>query len=103
LGGEACRLRSGEQKAFLTYGIQFFRDAFFLNYPLNQIVHFRSETGFELSKFAPYVHPENVQDLISLFEKAHYHVVRNGSAKMLFADLALKLTRLINLPQKQQT
>ena len=101
--GKLAALGREEQKAFLTYGIQFFRDAFFLNYPLNLIVHFRSETGFELSKFAPYVHPENIQDLVSLFEKTHYHVIRNGSAKMLFADLALKLTRLINLPQKQQT
>ena len=60
--GKLAALGREEQKAFLTYGIQFFRDAFFLNYPLNQIVHFRSETGFELSKFAPYVHPENIQD-----------------------------------------
>jgi len=90
-----------EQKAFLSYGIQFFRDAFFLNYPMGQIVHFRSETDFDLKKFAPFVHPENIQDLVSLFEETHYYIVRNGSAKMLFADLALKLTRLINLPQKQ--
>jgi DNA polymerase-3 subunit delta' len=92
-----------EQKAFLSYGIQFFRDSFLTNYPVNDLVHFRSETGFELSKFAPYVHSGNISELISLFEKTHYHILRNGSAKMLFADLALKLTRLINLPDKARS
>ena len=38
--GKLAALGREEQKAFLTYGIQFFRDALFLNYPLNQIVHF---------------------------------------------------------------
>jgi len=92
-----------EQKAFLSYGIQFFRDSFLTNYPVNDLVHFRSETGFELSKFAPYIHSGNISELISLFEKTHYHILRNGSAKMLFADLALKLTRLINLPDKARS
>ena len=92
-----------EQKAFLNYGVQLFRDAFLLNYSMDKLVHFRSETNFDLSKLAPYVHNENIKDLVALFEKTHYHILRNGNAKMLFADLALKLTRLINLPQQKSS
>ena len=88
-----------EQKAFLAFGIQFFRDAFLLNYKLESIVHFRSAKDFDLYKLAPYVNSHNILELIKLFEKTHYYVTRNASAKMIFSDLALKLTRLINLPK----
>jgi len=87
-----------EQKAFLSYGVQFFRDAFLLNYSLHDLVHFSSKSNFDLSKLAPYIHSENILDLIQLFEKSQYHIQRNASPKMLFSDLALKLTRLLNKP-----
>lgn len=87
-----------EQKAFLSYGVQFFRDAFLLNYSLHDLVHFSSKSNFDLSKLAPYIHSENILDLIQLLEKSQYHIQRNASPKMLFSDLALKLTRLLNKP-----
>ena len=87
-----------EQKDFLIYAIQFFRDAFLLNYGLEQLVHYQSKNGFDLTKFAPFVHSKNIQQLIRLFETSHYHILRNASGKMVFADLGIKLTRLLNLP-----
>ena len=97
---ELSELGREEQKAFLSYGIQFFRDAFLLNYSLQEIVQFRSQNNFDLSKLAPYVHSQNIKEIILLFEQTHYYVLRNGSPKMLFSELALKLTGLINLPVK---
>ena len=70
---------------------------------MDNLVHFRSETNFDLSILAPYAHNENIKDLVALFEQTPYHILRNGNAKMLFADLALKLTRLINLPQQKSS
>jgi DNA polymerase-3 subunit delta' len=87
-----------KQKAFLKFGIQFFRDAFLKNYTLDELVHFKSETGFDLKKLAPYVHSGNIQELIKLFEDHHYYVQRNSNAKMMFAEMAFQLTRLINTP-----
>ena len=96
---EVAALGREEQKAFLSFSIQFFRDAFLLNYKLDKIVHFQSNTDFELTKLAPFVNNDNILDLIALFENTHYHILRNGNAKMLFSNLVLKLTRLINLPR----
>ena len=87
-----------DQKAFLNYGTQFFRDAFLINYSLHELVHFRSENNFDLNKLAPFVNNENIQDLISLFENSRYHILRNANAKMIFAELGLQLTRLLNKP-----
>ena len=86
-----------EQKSFLVYGIQFFRDAFLLNYNLKKIVYFQTKNNFDISRFAPYLNNQNILGLIQLFERTHYYISRNGNAKMLFNNLALKLTRLINL------
>ena len=88
-----------EQKAFLAYGIQFLRDAFLLNYKLESIVYYRSSIDFDLSKLAPYIHNQNVLELIKLFENTHYYVLRNANTKMIFSNLALKLTKLLNLPK----
>jgi DNA polymerase III subunit delta' len=96
---ELAVLGREKQKAFLEYGIQFFRDAFLKNYKLSDLIHFKSETGFDLEKLAPFVHSENILELISLFEKQHYYVQRNANVKMLFADMSLQLTRLINTPK----
>tara|TARA_B100000989_G_scaffold63469_1_gene43873 strand:- start:4515 stop:5630 length:1116 start_codon:yes stop_codon:yes gene_type:complete len=87
-----------KQKAFLNFCIQFFRDAFLKNYKLSDLVHFTSETGFDIDKLAPFIHGSNIQKLIELFEDQHYYIQRNANAKMVFSEIALKLTRLINLP-----
>ena len=90
-------LNREDQKAFLSFSIRFFRDAFFTNYSLNEIVHFKSRNNFDISKFAPYINNKNVIKIISLFEETHYNLIRNGNEKMLFSNLALKLTKFISL------
>ena len=37
-----------DQKAFLGFCIQFFRDAFLINYSLNEIIHFQSQNNFDM-------------------------------------------------------
>ena len=93
--GEISVLGREEQKTFLQYSIRFLRDAFLLNYSLNDLVHFRSENGFDINKLGPFVNSENINELIALFEKSHYHITRNASAKMIFTELSLQLTRLL--------
>ena len=95
-----CKFGKEEQKTFLKYGIQFFRDAYLLNYSLDDIVSFRSKTNFDLSRIAPYINDKNINELVSLFEQTHYNVLRNGNVKMLFINLALKLSELIYLGVK---
>ena len=85
-----------KQKAFMRYGIQLFRAAFLTNYALNDLVHLNPSTDFDLNKLAPFIHSKNILALIRLFEEQHYYIQRNANSKMLFSELALQLTRLIN-------
>jgi len=96
---ELALLGRESQKAFLRFGVQFFRDAFLRNYGLSELVHFTSETGFDIDKLAPFIHHSNIQKLIDLFENHHYYVQRNVNAKMMFAEMALQLTSLIDTPK----
>ena len=95
-----CEFGKEDQKAFLEYGIQFFRDAYLLNHSLNDIITFQSKTNFDLSKIAPYVNHMNVKELVTLFEETHFNIKRNGNVKMLFINLAFKLSELITLDVK---
>ena len=86
-----------DQKEFLAYSIQFFRDAFLINYKLDSLIHFRSSVGFDIHKLAPYIHAGNILELITLFEKNHFYVIRNANSKMIFSNLSLKLAGLMNI------
>lgn len=84
------------QKSFLEYCVQFFRQALLKNYKVNDLVFMESEVGFDLAKFAPFVHNNNIFPIISAIEDASYHIERNGNAKIILTDLSIKLTRLLH-------
>ncbi len=84
------------QKRFLEYCLQFFRQALLLNYKSDQLVFMESKTGFNLSKFAPFVHSGNILDIEKEVSEAMYHIERNGNAKIILLDLSMKLTRFLH-------
>tara|TARA_B100000767_G_C19773667_1_gene541398 strand:+ start:1613 stop:2755 length:1143 start_codon:yes stop_codon:yes gene_type:complete len=84
------------QKEFLLYCLNFIRQALLLSYGAEGLVNFQSMTGFQIGKFAPFVHSCNAQELIELLEDTTYAVDRNANGKILFSDFALKMTRLLN-------
>lgn len=89
------------QKRFLDYCLQFFRQALLLNYKSDQLVFMESKTGFNLSKFAPFVHSGNILEIEKEISEAMYHIERNGNAKIVLLDLSMKLTRLLH--KKEET
>lgn len=84
------------QKSFLQYCMRFFRQAMLQNYEISDLVFMKTQTDFDLKKFAPFIHNNNVVDIISELEKAQYHIERNANAKIILSDMAIKLTRLIH-------
>ncbi len=88
------------QKKFLSYCIEFFRQALLKNYGAESLVFFKAHDGkFDLKKFAPFVHQNNIFEITEQLQDAAYHIERNGNAKIIFADLSIKLTRLIHKKQ----
>ena len=86
------------QKQFLLFSIDLFRQALLIKYGVFELTSYKPKGNFEISRFSNYVHNGNIHLIISELEAAYLHVERNGSAKMIFSDLSLKLTRHIHTP-----
>lgn len=85
------------QKKFLHYCIMVMRQALLLNYGAAELTYMKIHVdGFQLKKFAPFIHENNILPIIEELENAIYHVERNGNAKIIFTDLSIKLTRLLH-------
>ena len=85
------------QKKFLHYCIMVMRQALLLNYGAEELAYMKIHVdGFQLKKFAPFIHENNILPIVEELENAIYHVERNGNAKIIFTDLSIKLTRLLH-------
>ncbi|MEC7265535.1 MAG: DNA polymerase III subunit delta' [Bacteroidota bacterium] len=85
------------QKQFLNYCLTMMRQALLLNYKADELVYTKIHMqGFDLGKFAPFVHENNILEIVEELEKAIFHVERNGNSKIIFTDLSIKLTRLLH-------
>ncbi|MBS9461282.1 DNA polymerase III subunit delta' [Flagellimonas sp. 389] len=85
------------QKQFLSYCLTMMRQALLLNYKVDSLVYAKIHLeGFDLCKFAPFVHENNIQNIVKELEKAIFHIERNGNSKIIFTDLSIKLTRLLH-------
>lgn len=88
------------QKQFLNYCIQFFRQALLLNYKAESLVFLEPKNeGFQMGKFAPFIHNGNILDLVKELEDAMYHIERNGNPKIILLDMSIKLTRLLHVKE----
>ena len=86
------------QKNFLSFSMSIFRNALLKNYEINSLVNFNPQTDMNFESFSKYVSGNNIEDIFYEIEEAHKGIESNGNANMIFMDLSLKLTRLI---QKQ--
>ena len=89
------------QKRFLDFCLQFFRQALLLNYKSDQLVFMETKSGFDLSKFAPFVHSGNILEIEKEISEAMYHIERNGNAKIILLDLSMKLTRFLHKKEEK--
>ncbi len=86
------------QKKFLSYCLTVVRQALLLNYRADSLVYLKMHLpDFQLAKFAPFIHENNIVPIVKELEEALYHVERNGNSKIIFTDLSIKLTRMLHM------
>ena len=84
------------QKKFLYFCLEIFRQAMLKNYKAESLIYFQSHNGkFSFNKFSEYVHHNNILEINEEIEKAIFQIERNGNAKIIFTDVSIRLTRLI--------
>lgn len=86
-----------EQKNFLNYCSEIFRQALLKSYQVNDLVNVQIQVeGFKWEGFAQFIHGANIEEILEEINEASYHIERNGNAKFILLDLSIKLTRLLH-------
>jgi DNA polymerase-3 subunit delta' len=61
----------------------------------NSLVFLAGDEASFSDNFHPFINPDNIYPLTDEFNLAYSHVEANGNAKIIFLDLALRVTKLI--------
>lgn len=85
------------QKEFLSYSLNLLRENFALNQKVPSIVSLNSDEKMFANKFHAFIHPGNIEKLQIEFSKAYAHIESNANPKILFLDLALKISVYIRM------
>ena len=94
---EVAKTGRETQKKFLSYCLAVMRQALLINYKAAELAYMKIHVdGFQLEKFAPFVHENNILPIVEELESAIYHIERNGNSKVILTDLSIKLTRLLH-------
>ena len=98
---EVAKTGRETQKNFLLYCISIIRQAMLINYKAGDLAYMKIHVpDFQLEKFAPFIHDNNVIEIVDELEKALYHIERNGNAKLILTDLSIRFTRLLHRKSK---
>lgn len=96
-GEEVAKTGRETQKKFLKYCLAVMRQALLLNYGAIELAYMKIHVdNFQLEKFAPFIHENNIMSIVEELENAIYHIERNGNSKIILTDLSIKLTRLLH-------
>ncbi|EAZ80288.1 DNA polymerase III subunit [Algoriphagus machipongonensis] len=82
------------QKSFMLSGLNVLREVMLKNADLNELLRTTGSDREFIDKISKTVLDENhVMKLYNTFNQAHYHLERNGNAKLIFADLSMKVLK----------
>lgn len=84
-----------KQKAFLQYAQRQLRENYIYNFHCADMNYqTEAERNFS-SKFAPFIHENNVERMMNELSKAEQQIAQNGNAKIIFFDLCLQMIVLV--------
>ncbi len=85
------------QKNFITYSLRILRENLMLSLGQikNKLVFLSGDEASFSENFHSFITQDNIYPLTDELNLAYSHVEANGNAKIIFLDLALKVTRLI--------
>lgn len=84
-----------KQKSFLEYGLKILRESLALHFNTSDIVYMEGEEMEFTRNFAPFISGTNIIQIISEINKAIQDIERNANGRIVFLDMALKLSSFI--------
>lgn len=92
-----ARMGRERQKRFLNYATRMLRENFALNKAAKykeEIVYLANEEAEFSEKFSKYINDNAVIALNDEFNKARFHIERNGYAQLVLLDMAIKIVQI---------
>ncbi len=85
------------QKNFISFSLRILRENLMLSLDQkkNGLVFLAGEEAAFSKNFHPFINQNNIYPISDEFNLVYSHIEANGNAKIIFLDLALKVTRLI--------
>jgi DNA polymerase-3 subunit delta' len=84
------------QKNLITYSISMMRETLLHSAGVTTMNRTRGEELKFVQDFSKVMNLDKVEHSFKLMNDATYHLERNGSAKMIFLDLSLKISKTLN-------
>jgi DNA polymerase III subunit delta' len=84
------------QRNLMSYSMNMMRETLLHAFGANAINRVRGEELKFVQDFSKVMDVEKVEKSFKMMNDAAYHLERNGSAKMIFLDLSLKIAKTIN-------
>lgn len=81
------------QKNMIAYSMNMMRETLLYNAGAEEINRTRGDEREFVQKFSKVLNVEKIETSFNLLNDAGYHLERNGSAKMIFLDLSLKIAK----------
>ena len=97
LSDTLAKLGREKQKKFFEYCIRMIRECFMLSNVSESLVNLTPGEMAFARKFAPFIHQGNVGSLSEQMGEACRNIERNAYAKLVFTDLALKISPLLHI------
>jgi len=94
---EMAKIGRDKQKAFFNFALKMIREYFVMNMKQSNLVYLKQEEKEWGARFAPFINERNIQSFFNEFELAIKHISMNGSPRIIFMDVALRMVRLIKL------
>jgi DNA polymerase III subunit delta' len=85
------------QRNLITYSMNAMREVLLRLSGAVAMNRFHGEELTFIENFSKFLDVEKIEKSFQLLNEAHYHLERNGSAKMIFLDMSLKISKILNL------
>jgi DNA polymerase-3 subunit delta' len=89
-----------DQKALLEYGLHIFRQCLYQISDASQLIKSLEKEKAFIVNFAKTLNPNIIGAMAEKISDAHYHLERNGRAKILHLDLSLNLIKIFSSNKK---
>ncbi len=88
---DLAQLSREKQKSFMEYALRMIRGSFMIRNHFDDIsLLIRKESEFS-QKFSAFITPANIEGIADEFDKAAYHIERNGNARIILTDLGFRM------------